>query len=183
MNLTGLSCCCSVTQLCLTLRNPMDAHQASLSFTTSQSLLKLMSIKSTMPSKHLILCRPILLMLSVFPSIRVFSSESDLLIRWPKYWASASILPMHIQGWFPLGCTGWISLQSKGLSRVFSSTTVQKHQFFGAQASLWSRCHTCTWLLEKPWLWLCGILSGMWCLCFLICLGLSWLFFQRAGVF
>ena len=65
--------------------------------------------------------------------------------------ASASVLPMNIQDWFPLGWTGWIALQSKGLSRVFSNTTVQKHQFFGAQPCLWSSCHICTWLLEKPW--------------------------------
>ena len=64
--------------------------------------------------------------------------------------ASVSVLPMNIQDWFPLGWTGWISLQSKGLSRVFSSTTVQKHQFFGTQPSLWSNSHICTWLLEKP---------------------------------
>ena len=63
---------------------------------------------------------------------------------------SASVLPMNIQDWFPLGLTGWISLQSKRLSRVFSNTTVQKHQFFGAQLSLWSNSHMCTWLLEKP---------------------------------
>ena len=64
--------------------------------------------------------------------------------------ASTSILPMNTQDWSPLGLTGWISLQSKGLSRVFSSTTVRKHQFFGAQISLWSHSHICTWLLEKP---------------------------------
>ena len=87
---------------------------------------------------HLILCCPLLLLPSVFPSIRVFSSESVLRIRWPKDWtlASAAVLPMNIQDWFPLGSTGWISLQSKGLSRVFSNTTVQKYQFFGARLSL-----------------------------------------------
>ena len=105
------------------------AHQASLSITSSRSLVKLMSIESVMPSNHLILRRPLLLLPSIFPSIRVFSNQSVLRIRWPK--ASASALPMNIQGWFPLGLTGLISLQSKGLSRVFSSTTVQKHQFFG----------------------------------------------------
>ena len=68
--------------------------------------------------------------------------------------ASAPILPMNIQGWFPLGLTAWISLQSKGLSRVFSSTTVWKHQFFSVQPSLWSNPHFHTWLLEKPYLWL-----------------------------
>ena len=134
-------------------RTPWTAAcQVSLPITNSQSLLKLMSIESVMPSNHLILCRPLLLLPSVFPSIRVFSSESVLHIRWPKYWSfSFSISPSNdIQDWFPLGWTGWISLQSKGLSRVFSSTTVQKHQFFGTQLSLWSNSHIHTWLLEKP---------------------------------
>ena len=110
------------------------AWQASLSITNSQSLLKLMSIESVMASNHLILCHHLLLLSSIFPSIRAFSNESVLRIRWPKY--SASVLPMNIQDWFPLGLTGWISLQSKGLSRVFSNTTIQNHQLFGAQLSL-----------------------------------------------
>ena len=114
------------------------AHQASLSITNSQSLLKLMSIETVMPSNHFILCCPLLLLLSIFPSTKVFSNESVLCIRWPKIGVSAStsVLLMSIQDWFPLGWTGWISLQSKGLSRVFSNTTVQKHQFFSAQLSL-----------------------------------------------
>ena len=223
------------------------ACQASLSITNSQSSPKPMSIESVMPSSHLILCCPLLLLPSIPPSIRVFSNESALCIRWPTYWsfsfsispsnehpglisfrmnwlghwsekvkwshsvvsdslqpqglqhtslpcpspipqacsnssplswwchptvsssvvpfssclqsfpasrsfsmswsfasgghstgvsASASVLPMNIQDWFPLGWTGWISLQSKGLSRVFSNTTVQKHQFFSTQLSL-----------------------------------------------
>ena len=89
---------------------------------------------------------------SVFPSISVCSSESPLLIRWPKYWSfSFSIsLPMNIQGWFPLRLADLISLLSKGLSRVFSSTTVWKHSFFGTQPSLWSTSHIHTWLLETP---------------------------------
>ena len=93
-----------------------------------------------MPSSHLILCRPLLLLSSIFPSIRIFSSESVLCIRWPKYWSFSFSFshPMNIQGWFLLGWTGLI-LQSKGLSRVFSNTTVQKHQFFGTQLSLWSK--------------------------------------------
>ena len=93
-----------------------------------------------MPSNHLILCQPVLLLPSIFPSIRVFSSESVLHIRWPKYCSfSFSISPSNEHlNWFPSGQTGWISLQSKGLSRVFSNTTVQKHQFFGAQLSLQS---------------------------------------------
>ena len=91
------------------------AHQASLSFTLSQSLLKFMSIVSVMPSNHLILCRPLLLLPSIFASIKVFSSELALPIRWPKYWSFSwvSVLPMNIQGLFPLGLTGLISLQSK----------------------------------------------------------------------
>ena len=87
-----------------------------------------------MPSNCLILCCPLLLLPSIFPNIRVFSNESTLHIRWPKFWASAStlVLPMNIQGWFPLGLTGLISLQSKELSRIFSSTTVWRHQLFSA---------------------------------------------------
>ena len=114
------------------------ACQASLSITNSQSLLKLMSIKSVMPSNHLIPCHPFLLPPSIFPSLRVFSNESVLCISDQRIGisASTSILPMNIQDWFPLGWTGWISLQSKGLSRVFCNTTVQKQQFFGAQLSL-----------------------------------------------
>ena len=119
------------------------AHQASLSFTMSQSLLKLMSIELVMPSNHLNLCRPLLLLPPIYPSIRVFSQHpgSVLHITWPKYWSfvSAKVVPMSSQGWFPLGLTGWISLLSKGLSRVFSSTTVWKDPFFGTQLSLWSQ--------------------------------------------
>ena len=129
------------------------ARQASLSITNSWSLLKFMSIESVMPSNHLILCHPLLLLPSVFPSInQVFSNESALRIRWQSIGApdSASDLLMNIQDWFPLGWTGWISFQSKGLSRVFSNTTVQKHQFFFTQLSSQSNSHIHTWLLEKP---------------------------------
>ena len=89
------------------------------------------------PTISSILSLPLLLLPSIFPSIRVFSNESVLCIRWPKYWSLASVsdFPMNIQDWFPSGWTGWISLQSKGLSRVFSNSTVQNHQFFGAQLS------------------------------------------------
>ena len=87
--------------------------------------------------------------------------------------ASVSVVPMNSQGWFPLGWTSLISLLSKGLSRVSSSTTIQKHQIFGVQPSLWSKSHICTWLLEKPWVWLYGSLSSKCYLCSLIhCLGL-----------
>ena len=113
------------------------ARQASLSITNSWSLLKLTSIKSVMPSSHLILCHPLLLLPPIPPSIRVFSNESTLRMRWPKYCSfSFSISPSNTQDWSPLEWTGRISLQSKGLSRVFSNTTVQKHQFFGTQLSL-----------------------------------------------
>ena len=113
----------------------ITACQTSLSITNSRSLSKLMSIESVMPSNHLILCHPLLLLPSIFPSIRVFSNESALHIRWPKYWSfSFNITPSNEHpGLIPLGWTGWVSLQSKGLSRVFSNTTVQKHQFFCAQ--------------------------------------------------
>ena len=125
------------------------ALQASPSFIISQDLLKLMSTELATPSNHLILCCPLLLLPSVFLSIRVLSNQLAL---WPKFRASvsASVLPMNIHCWFPLGWTGWISLLSKGISRVLSSTTVQKHQFFGAQPSLPSNSHICTWLLGKP---------------------------------
>ena len=146
------------------------AHQASLSFTVSQSFFKLKSIELVKPSNHLILCHPLLLLPSIFSSIRVFSSELALHISGQSTGASASsaVLPMNIQDWFPLGLTGLISLQSKGLSRVVSSTTVWKHQFFIAQSSLWSNSHICTWLLEKPQHWLKGPLLAKWCLCFVI---------------
>ena len=127
------------------------AHQASLSIANSWSLLKLMSIELVMLSNHLILCHPLLLMPSIFLSIRVFSNYSALHIRWPKCWSFSFsiILLMNIQDWFPLGWAGLI-FQSKRLSRVFSNTTVQQHQFFNAQSSLWSNSHIQTWLLEKP---------------------------------
>ena len=114
------------------------ACQVSLSITNSWSLLKLMFIESVMPSNHLILCRPLLLLHSIFPSIRVFASESVLHIRWQsiRVSSSVSVLPMNTQDWFPLGWTGLISLQSTELSRVFSNTTDQKHQFFSTQPSL-----------------------------------------------
>ena len=135
------------------------AHQASLFFTISQNLLKLLSIKLLMPSNHLILCRPLLLPPSIFARIFPFNlfpgsfQMSQFFTSGGQHLGastSASVLPMNIQDWFPLGWTGLISLQSKGFSRVFSNTTVQKHQFFGTQPSLWSNSHIHTWLLEKP---------------------------------
>ena len=127
------------------------ACQASLSVTNSWSLLKLMSIESVMSSNHLILCCPLLLLPLIFPSIRVFSNGSVLCIRWPKYCSfSFNISPSNEHsGLISLGLTGLI-LQSKELSRVFSNTTVQKHQFFSGQLSSWSSSHIHIWLLEKP---------------------------------
>ena len=127
------------------------AHQAPLSSTISQSLLKLMSIQSVMLSNHLILCCPLLLLPSIFPSIRVFPNELVLCIKWPKYWSfSFSIIPSNEYSELISYSIDWlISLQSKGLSRVFSSTAVQKHQFFRAKPSLWSNSHIHAWLLEK----------------------------------
>ena len=115
------------------------ARQASLSITNTWSLLKLMSIELVIPFNHLILCHSLLFLPSVFPSIRVFSKESVLHIRWPKYWSFSFSLPMNIQDWFPLGLTGLFSLQSKGLSKLFSNTTVQIHQFFCSQLSKFLR--------------------------------------------
>ena len=114
------------------------ALQVSLSITNSWSLPKLMSPESVMSSNHLILCCPLLLLPSIFPNIRVFSNESVCRIRWPKYWSfSLNISPSSEHpDWIPLRWTDCISLQSKGLSRVFSNTTVQKHQFFCAQLYL-----------------------------------------------
>ena len=126
------------------------ACQASLSFTISWSLLKFMSIELKMPSNHLILCWPFLLCFQSFPASgsfpmsRLFASGCQRI----RVSASASVLSMNIQGWFPLGLTGLISLLFRGLSKVFSSTIVQKHQFFGTQPSLWSNSHIHTWMRE-----------------------------------
>ena len=131
-------------QSCLTLSTPWTA--ACQSFTISQSLLKLMCIESAMPSNHLILCSPLLLPL-IFPSIRVFLMSQLFASGGQSIGTSASafVLPMNIQDWLPLGWIGLISLQSRGLSTAFSSTTVRKHQFFGSQPFLWSNSDIRTW--------------------------------------
>ena len=157
------------------------ARQAPLSITNSWSSLKLMSIESVMLSNHLILCRPLLLLPSIFPSIKVFFSESVLRIRCQSTGdsASKSVLPMNIQDWFPLGWTGWISLQSKGLSSVFSTPLLKSINssrlsflYSPTLTSIHDHCKShsfaCTDLCHK-------------CLCFLICcVGWSYLLFQRA---
>ena len=141
----------SVQFTCSVMCNPLWPHglqharllcpsprQASLSITNFQNLLKLMSIELVMPSNHLILCRPLLFLPSIFPSIRVFSNESVLCIRWPKHWSfSFSISPFNEYSGLISSRIDWFDLlASQGLLRVFSNTTVQKHQFFGAQLSL-----------------------------------------------
>ena len=128
------------------------ARQASLSTTNSRSLLILMSIELVMPSSHLILCRPLFLLPQSLPASESFPVSQ--LFPWGGQSigvsASASVLPMNTQDWSSLEWTGWISLQSKGFSRVFSNTTVQKHQFFSAQPSSQSNSHIYAWSQEKP---------------------------------
>ena len=140
-NITTVCCYCSVAPLCLTVTPWTAALQASLSFTISLSLLKLLSVKSMVSSNHLILCCPLLLP-SVFPSIRVFSNVQLFASCGQSIGASASasVLPMNIQGWFPIGLTGW-SPCCPGNSQESSSTTVWRHQLFGTQLSLWSNSH------------------------------------------
>ena len=140
------------SQLCLTLCNPMDCSTPGLP--VHQQLLKFTQTHvhrvgdAIQPSHPLSFPSPA----SVFPSIRVFQMSQFFASGGQSIGVSAStsVLPMNIQDWFPLEWTGWISLLSKGLSRVFSNTTLQKHQLFGAQLSLWSNSHIDTWLLEKP---------------------------------
>ena len=153
-----------------------EAHQASLSFTISQSLLRFMSFESVMPPNHLVLCHPLLLLPSIFPSIRIFSNESALCIRWPKYWSfSFSISPSsEYSGLIPFRMDWFDLLAVQGTLKSLLQQQVWKHQFFRAQTSLWSNSHICTWLLEKSWFLIHTHLSAKWCLCFLIyCLGLS----------
>ena len=128
----------SVAQSCPTLCDPMNRSMPGLPVHHQLQEFKLMCIESVMPSSHLILCHPLVLLPQIPPSIRVFSNESTLHMRWPKYWSfSFSISPSNeIPCWSPSEWTGWISLQFKGLSRVFSNTIGQKHQFFGAQQSM-----------------------------------------------
>ena len=120
---------------------------------------------------------PLLLLPSISPSIKIFSNKWALPIRWPKYWRfSCSIRPSNENSGLIFFGIDWFNLlQCKGLSRVFSSITIQKQQLFNTQPSSWSNSYIRTWLLGKPYLWLYGPLSEKWYLCFLICcLGLSW---------
>ena len=142
--------CCSVAQSCLTLCDPIDRSMPGFPV-LHQSLLKLMSIESMMPSNHLILCPPLLLP-SIFSSIRVFSNDSVLQIRWPKYWGFSFSPSSEYSGLisFRIDWFDFLAVQEILKSLFLSNTTVGKHQFFGAQPSLWSNSHIHTRLLEKP---------------------------------
>ena len=126
------------------------AHQASLSSTISCNLLKFMSVESVIASHHLTLYHLLFLLPSVFPSIRSFPLTWLSAYSGQSIGASASFLPMNIQGWFPLGLTGLISMQFKWLSRGLSSTTTRKYKLYGDQPSLWSSSQICAWLWRKP---------------------------------
>ena len=128
------------------------ACQASLSITNSRSSLKLTSIESVVPSSHLILCRPLFLLPPIPPRIRVFSNKSTLRMRWPKYWSfSFSIIPSKEHPGLNFFRMHWLDLLAvQGTLKSLPSTTVQKHQFFGAQLSSQSNSHIHTWPLEKP---------------------------------
>ena len=136
-----IRCCCqSLSHVWLFATSGTTVCQASLSFSISQSLFKFMSIESVMLSNHLILCYPLLLLPSIFPSITFFPSESALCIRWPEYWSfSFSIGPSNEYSGLTSFRIYWFDLlASKGLSGVFFSTIIQKCQFFSTQPSLWS---------------------------------------------
>ena len=155
LNVTTTFCCCSVTQSHPILCNPMDNSTPGLP--VPYHLLEFVcpsshSFHQCCLSSHLILWCPLLLLPSIFPSIRDFSNESSVPIRWPKYWSFnfSIVLLVNILGWSPFSLTGLISLLSQGLLRVFSSTTVRRHQFFGVLPSLRSRSHNHMWPLGRP---------------------------------
>ena len=147
------NCCCSVAQSCLTLCNPMDCSIPGFSVLHClPDFAQLMSIELVMPSNHLILCHPFLSCPQSFPASGSFPMNQLFTSGGQSIGAStsASILAMNIQDWFPLRLTDLISLLSKGLSRVFSITTIWKHWFFGAQLSFLSNSNIHPWLLENP---------------------------------
>ena len=143
--------------------------QAPLASTIFPTLLKFMSTELVMPSNHLTLCSSLHLLPWIFPSIRVFFSESALSIRWPKYW-SFSISPFNQYSGFISFRISWLDLLAVQvtLKSLLQHHCSKKHKFFVTQLSLWSNSHIHTWLLEKPYLWLDGPLSAKQCLCFLI---------------
>ena len=150
-NFQELDYCCAVTQSCPALCDPMDCGLPG--FPVLHHLSELAQthvhwVGDVIPPSHPLLSH--LLLPSISPSNRVFSNESTLRISWPKYWSFSISPSSEYSGLIPLGLTGLLCLLSRELSRVFSSTTIWKHQFFGAQPSLWSTSHICTWLLKKP---------------------------------
>ena len=142
----------SLSHVRLFLTPWIAAFQASLSITSSRSSLKLTSIESVIPSSHLILCHPLLLLPPIPPSIRVFSNESTLRMKWPKYWSfSISISPSNEHPGLISFIMDWLDILAvQGTLKSLLQTTVQKHQFFGAQLSSQSNSHIHTWPLEKP---------------------------------
>ena len=127
------------------------AHKASLSFTISRRLLKLMSIELVMSPNHLVLCCHLLLLQSIFPSTRVFSNESALWIRWPKYWSfSFSISPNENSGLISFRIDWFDLLEVQGTLKSSPTSQFKSNQFFGPLLSLWFKSHIHTWLLEKP---------------------------------
>ena len=165
--LSFISCCFSVIQLCLAICNPMDCGMPGSSVLHYlPEFAQIHVLELMMLSDHLILCHPLSFCLQSFPASGSFPVSWLFTSGGQSIGASGSFLSMNIQDWFPLGLTGLISLQSKGLSRVFSNITIQKHQFFSVQPSLWSNSHIHTWLLEKAYLWLYGPLSAKKCLSF-----------------
>ena len=146
--------CCSVTKPCLTLCDPMDCSMPGFPGSNLGPLSWWCH-----PAVSYSYC-PLLLLPSIFPNISVFSNRSALHMRWSKYWSFSICLSNDYSGLISFRIDCLISLQSKGLSRVFFNTTVQKHQFFGTQPSLWPSSHIHTWLLEKPQLWLNGPFSA-----------------------
>ena len=149
INSSNFFLCCSVAQSCLTLQPHGLQNTKFPYFTISESMLKLMPIESCHPTISFSFV-PFSSCLQSFPASGSFPMSQFFTLGSQSIGASASVLPMNGQDWFPLGWTGWIFLQSKGLLRVFSNTTVQKHQFFDTQPSLWSNYHIHTWLLETP---------------------------------
>ena len=151
-------CCCSVTQSCLTLWDSMDCSMPGFSITDFQSLLKLMFIQSVMPSSHLILCCPFLLLSLIFPSIRVFSNESVLCIRWPKYWSfSFSISPSNDYSGLISFRINWFDLFAvQGTLKSLLQHQNLKASILLHSLFLLSSSHICIWLLEKTIVWLYG---------------------------
>ena len=177
--------CCSVTKLCPTLCDPMVCSLPG--FPVLHYLPEFTQIHVHWVGDAIcrILCHPLLFLPSIFPCIRSFPVSQIFSSGGQSIGVSApsSVLPMNIQDWFPSVLTSLISFLSKGLLRVFTTTSVQKHQFFSAQPFSWSNSHIRTWLLQKAQLWLYGPLSAKWRLCFFNTLSLLQLSFQGASIF